>query len=559
MDFETVHFLVRVRIQKRLVERSTEEKRLPDICKKIAFQLALCYELAFGVERDVNESQKWLLVSGQDETQLSTTLDAIRANNSTEGSKIKEMVMDSKIFAFTYRYMVDGKLDNALAVHSVESQGKLASLGPHAFATLSSQQSVAMLLEAKGRRDEAMDLLRQMLDTTEKEWGPHGSWPCTLRLSMSMMLAEQGDYVRAISMGEQLLQMENGPAFYLETLEALSMYYGKVCDYQRSAQYIRQVWEMKKKDLGEKHPATVNALELLSYAMTDVDMDEAEALQTRVLEWRRRVMGERNHVLIQTMQNLAFVRAFVKGKGMEAISMQQDVLSRQAESVASTWPQIIFSTNRLAVIQEKLNQFDEAIETRGRLLIRRDDLLSYPQGLALLGNHARNLKRAGRDIEAEFIKTDVLQRIPTILKPQSFISNDTIRGVAHAFLDNGKFDDEAAALYVKAFELWENRRRVFGEQHDSTALVFRFLNVLWDQGHLVQSSIHVLGLGHMTTRLAIQRLENRLANLVTGDVEIDADIAEAISWIKSRLASLVVDSEALRSYQTSRPTQRPIV
>lgn len=534
---------MRVRIQKRLAEILTEEIRSSDVREKAALQLALCYELAFGVERDINKSQQWLLVSGQDVIQLSDALDEIHKNNLTEGSKIKAMIRDSNTFAFTYRYMVDGKLDHALAVHSVESQGKFASLGPHAFATLSSRMSVAMLLEAKGRHDEAMDLLRQMLDTTENEWGPHGDWPCTLRLNMSMILANQGDYVRAISMGEQLLQIDNGPEFYVETLEYVSMYYGKVCDYQRSAQYSRYAWEMRKNDLGENHPVTLNALELLSYAMTDVDMDEAETLQTRVLEWRSKVMGKRNHVLIQTMQNLAFVRAFVKGKEMEAISMQQDVLSRQAESVASTWPEIVFSTNRLAVFQERLDQFDEAIETRSRLLIRRDDLLSCPEGLALLGNHARNLKRAGRDIEAESMKTDVLQRISTILKPESFISNDTIRGVAHAFLDNGKFDDEAAALYVKTFKLWERRRAHLGEQHGSTALVNRFLKKLYNEGHLVQSSIHMLGLEHTTTKLAVQRLKNSLADLVTGDVENDAYISEAMSWIKSRLASLVVDSE----------------
>lgn len=33
--------------------------------------------------------------------------------------------------------------------------------------------------------------------------------------------------------------------------------------------------------MGETHPQTVNAIELLSYAMTDVDMKEAEILETK--------------------------------------------------------------------------------------------------------------------------------------------------------------------------------------------------------------------------------------------------------------------------------------
>ena len=217
--------------------------------------------------------------------------------------------------------------------------------------------------------------------------------------------------------------------------------------------------------------------------------------------------------------------------------MQQDVLFRQAESTGSTWADKIFSTNELAMFQEWADQLDEAIKTRDELLARKDDLLLLPQGLALLGNHAKNLKKIVRNTEAELLKSDVLSKIPKVLQPQPYISNDIIRGIAHAYLNDGKFNDEMVAIYIKTFEHWQRRCQEFGDSHAATILVDRFLDILVDAGHLTQATIYILGPEHATTKLAILRLENRLASFVKGNVEIDEYVTQAIDWMQSQIVS----------------------
>ena len=530
---------MRVQIQGQLLELSSTGGRSRDSQDKIAYELALCYELAFGVERNVHESRKWLKLSGREECDLTAMLKDIYLRNSFKlaNRKIRALISESEAIDFTERYKADGLLDNGLEIARIESEGVMASLGPCAHATLSSQHHLAMLFEQKGWFDEAMSLLRQMLDITESSNGPHGFTPSMVRLIMSRIFAAQGDYAEAISIGEQLLQIGGEDLDVVETLQTVSGYYGRICEYARSTQYIRQVWEIKKENLGETHPSTINALELLSFAMTDVDKAEAEIMESKVLESRRKIMGETHHVLIQTQQNLAFVRFFVKGKELDAIRMQQDVLFCQAQSTGSTWADKIFSTNRLAMFQEWADQLDEAIKTRDELLSRKDDLLLRPQGLALLGNHARNLKKADRHTEAELLKSVVLSNIPKVLQAQPFISNDIIRGVAHAYLNDGKFNDEIVAVYVKTIEYRQQRCQEFGDSHAATTLVDDFLQILADAGHLTQATVCILGPQHATTKLAILRLETRLANFVKSNVEIDEYVTQAIDWIQSQAMS----------------------
>ncbi|KAL8993238.1 MAG: hypothetical protein Q9188_007380 [Gyalolechia gomerana] len=253
-------------------------------------------------------------------------------------------------------------------------------------------------------------------------------------------------------------------------------------------------------------------MELLSYQMIDVDMKEAEILETKVLYWRRRVKGERSHLVLETVKILAFVKTNIKGKELEGMGMQQDM--------SSSWAQILWATDRLAWMQEKTDQLDKAIETPGQLLARMNHLLACQQGLALLGNHAGNVKLVGRNQEAEALRADILQRVPLILKPLPDTDNGSIRGVACAFRINGEFDEEATALYLKKYRLKQRLCGELGELHSRTALVSRFLHILYNEGHLVQPSIRFLGIEHATTKLAMVQFKSRLSSLDRDDVRV---------------------------------------
>ncbi|KAL9039924.1 MAG: hypothetical protein Q9214_004681, partial [Letrouitia sp. 1 TL-2023] len=536
-DFQRIHFLIRVRMQERLLQRSCEEGQPQEQFNDIAFQLALCYELAFGVQRDADKSQKWLNLSGRDALHMSAELNILRSSSPSR-SEVQGLIDDSRVVSIADRYATAGQLGDALSLYTIESEGKLASLGPFADSAIISQSNLAGLLQLDGQHSKARNLLQQMLNACDQEWGSDNTWSSSLRLQLSRILAAQGDMLGAISLAEGLLQLRTNADKDAEILQALSSYYGLTCDYERSVQYSDQAWQILKRQLGETHPYTMSALELLSYATTDINMTEAEIMETTVLDWRRKVMGEQSYVVLETMKNLAFVRANIKGRELEGIEMQQEILSRLKEITEPPWRQIVWGTDRLAWMQRKANQLEEAIKTRSQLLNQKHDLLSCHQGLALLGNHAINLKDVGRIREAEDLRADVLEKIPIILNPIRNITINTIRGLGCAFQVSTQFDEEATALYVRNFRLWEHLSKDLGEFHGRTVLVERFLRLLSNEAYIVQTTIHFLGLQHPTTQLAVVRLKNKLSEYVRSIVETEECVSETINWIQKRIALL---------------------
>ncbi|KAI4164803.1 MAG: hypothetical protein LQ342_001435 [Letrouitia transgressa] len=524
-------------MQEGLLQRSCEEGQPQEQFKDIAFQLALCYELAFGVQRDVDKSQKWLTLSGRGALHVSAELNKLHSNNQSR-SEVQGLINDSRVVNITDRYATAGQLGDALPLYTIESEGKLASLGPLADPTLVLQSYLTELLQLDGQRSKAKTLLQQTLNACDREWGSDSTWSSSLRLQLSRIMAAQGDMLGAISLAEGLLQLRTNADNNVDILQALSSYYGLICDYGRSVQYSDQAWQIRKGQFGETHPLTMNALELLSYATTNTNMTEAEIMESEVLDWRRKVLGEHSDVVLQTMKNLAFVRANTRGKELEGIEMQQEILLKLKEVPEPSWTQIVWGTDRLAWMQLKANQLEEAIKTRSQLLGQKDDLLSCQQGLALLGNHAKNLKDAGRIREAEDLRADVLEKIPIILKPIPNISNPIIRGVGCAFQVSAEFDDEATTLYVRNVRLWKHLSRELGEFHERTVSILRFLLLLSNEAHIVQATVHFLGLQHPTTQLAVVRLKNKLSEYVRNVVQIEDCVSETMDWMQTRIALL---------------------
>lgn len=536
-DFQGIHFLIRVRMQEGLLQRSCEEGQPQEQFKDIAFQLALCYELAFGVQRDVDKSQKWLTLSGRDALYVSAELNKLHSNNQSR-SEVQGLVNDSRVVSITDRYATAGQLGDALPLYTIESEGKLASLGPLADPTLVLQSYLAELLQLDGQRSKAETILQQMLKACDREWGFDSTWSSSLRLQLSKIMAAKGDMRGAISLAEGLLQLRTNADNNVDIIQALSSFYGLICDYERSVQYSDQAWQIRKGQFGETHPLTMNALELLSYATTNTNMKEAEIMESEVLDWRRKVLGEQSDVVLQTMKNLAFVRANTRGKELEGIKMQQEILLKLKEVPEPSWKEIVWGTDRLAWMQREANQLEEAIETRSKLLGQKDDLLSCQEGLAFLGNHAMNLKDVGRIREAEDLRADVLERIPIILKPIPNISNPIIRGVACAFQVSAEFDAKTTALYVRTFRLWKHLSRELGESHERTVSILRFLLLLSNEAYIVQATVHFLGFQHPTTQLAVVRLKNRLLDYVRNVVQIEDCVSETMDWMKTRMALL---------------------
>ena len=459
------HYLVRQHISNDLLHRVGFKGECVLWSRSVteeAFQLALCYELAIGVSRNLATIQYWLHLSLRTESDLAAAVDV--AINSDWGYKGKvEALNGLNSPGHHAQYLSTGLASQALKSYRVESEGKVLRIGLCKVATLTLRMRLVSLLSVQGQGDEALALVRQDLKACKRNWGERDTWTLLMTHLLASTLAEQGNVAEAISINRWVLQIreENDgqdDESTLSVMQDLASDLADTCDYQESVDIQKKVWESYRTRVGEYHPDTLNSLERLAYTLTHSDMEEAERLQQRVLEIEKRVLGDDDHALIITMENLAYVQAQIEDKRLSAVRLQSEVLARKKRSLVSSYAEIIAATDRLAWIQERADQIEGAIDTRAQILEESKWHLDCPEVLAAIGNHAKLLAETGQTSEAESLKALLLAKIPTYLQPRQHISNNIIRGVANGFLTANRFDDDAVAIHRQAFDLCRSRK-----------------------------------------------------------------------------------------------------
>ena len=205
----------------------------------------------------------------------------------------------------------------------------------------------------------------------------------------------------------------------------------------------------------------------------DLGLDaEAVALQERVVEARRRLLGEDNAETVKSIGNLGVYQA------------------------------------SLAMHKEAEASYREALE-RGRRLLGEDD----PVALVYLANVGSILVQTGRFDEAEPVLREALERRRRVLGDESPDTITSIRDWGDLLMHQGKFA-EAEPLYR---EMLEKRRRVLGEENPATLSALNDMAILLqNQGRLEEALVYlreavekkrrVVGEVHPSTLSTVQSL-----------------------------------------------------
>ena len=154
----------------QILERASRANKFSLNRSEIAVQLALSYEIGFGMERDTRKSQDWLRISGMSATSLSAKLYTLRSSEPVV-KYIDQLMEDSQGFGLTYRYDATGVLDQAIKHHRFESQGIVASLGPNTQVSLRLHMMYALCLETAQRLDDALTLYQRILISSGLVYG----------------------------------------------------------------------------------------------------------------------------------------------------------------------------------------------------------------------------------------------------------------------------------------------------------------------------------------------------------------------------------------------------
>lgn len=223
--------------------------------------------------------------------------------------------------------------------HISESYNILvARLGDEEERTLNSLELMALVLQDRGKYEEAEEILRRVAAGSEKVLGRNHHGTLTSLSNLAIMLQDRGKY---------------------EEAEELS----------------RQVLTEDEKLLGMDHPDTLTAVNNLALVLQDREKDDqAEELSRRALAGREKVLGTNHAVTLASVNNLAIMLGY-REKYEEAEEMTRRALAQTEKLLGMDHPDTLTIVNNLASVLQYREKYEEAEELVRRALAGREKVL----------------------------------------------------------------------------------------------------------------------------------------------------------------------------------------
>ena len=186
---------------------------------------------------------------------------------------------------------------------------------------------------------------------------------------------------------------------------------GEQGDYAGARQLEERVLEARKRVLGEEHPDTLTSMNNLARTLADQgDYAGAWQLQERVLETQRRVLGEEHPNTLISMANLAATLS-EQGDYTEARQLQERVLEVRTRILGEEHPDTLRSMANLAVTLAAQGDHAGARQLEERVLEAQRRVLAeeHPATLTAMNNLAVTLREQGDYARARQLEEQVLQ------------------------------------------------------------------------------------------------------------------------------------------------------
>jgi len=381
----------------------------------------------------------------------------------------------------------------------------------HLDGQLATNNNLAILLNATGRRGEAEELFETILGEYSTLLGPEHRDTLAIKNNLANIYNDRGESGLAASMYNEVLQGythtlgENHP----ETLKCMHNLATVRNDQGRrveAEELMQKTLKCQREILGVDHPAVLTTMNNLALILYDqMKLDEAEKLYIDAVRGQEKVMGARHPKVFQTQGNLANLYRD-KGRMGDAKEMYIKVVNGQSEVLGDDHPDTLLSMNNLANLLCDMEKYNEAEvfykrsyagqlqslgdcheETLGTVYnlaifykqVENYDLadqygrMAYDGYMKLLGpshyntlsachNVAVILKSSGKHSEAEFFFRQALTG------QQAFLGSDhedtlrTMYNLAYLLSETKKIT-EAEELFRSALE---GRRKVFGRNDE---------------------------------------------------------------------------------------------
>lgn len=351
-----------------------------------------------------------------------------------------------------------------------------------------------------GLREEAVDLLGRAVELNRDVLGPNNEEYATSLLSLATSLQDTGDmagaessFLEAIQILEAALE-PNDPAtgealrhyaYWLETDgrydDAITQYesalehmragvdredpglvsllgaYGNLLrqlDDERAEPILREVLELRRNNLGSRHPDVASAARTLASLLRDErQFEESEALYLEALDIRREVYGP-DHAEVAGVLNSYATMLSRKGDGQAALAIYRDFVRTMEAVHGGPHPDLAAGYHNLATTLREEGLPAEAEAYFNRSLGMQDDVLreSHPNRAFSRVGLASLFRDSGRYDEAEVLLREALE-IRRLGLPEGHRHIGEVLSNLGAVLMNQDRFSEAEPYLVEAYDL----------------------------------------------------------------------------------------------------------
>jgi hypothetical protein len=301
-----------------------------------------------------------------------------------------------------------GRLNDAELLLRESAEGIRRVLDDEHPSILTSKISLGRLRQAQGNLDEAERLMREALEGRRNTLGNEDpstlhsiNFLATLLYDRSKLGEAETLWREALECRRRTLGDEHGDT--LVSIGNLGNLLTDKGDFDEAELLLREALEGLRRTLGDEHPTTLIAINNLGGFLTRRRrLGEAEPYFHELLEAQLRILGDEHHSTMISLKNLATLLYF-QDKLDEAEPLFLQVLETQRRVLGADHPQTLATMNSLSTLLYSQGKFDEAEPLSREALEGRRRRLGdkNPQTLATINNLARQLEAlADREFEA---------------------------------------------------------------------------------------------------------------------------------------------------------------
>ncbi len=280
-----------------------------------------------------------------------------------------------------------------------------------------------------------------------------------------------GNYIKAKNAYQELYELykrelgEKHP-YTLRVLNNLAVFYGYLGYYKKACELQNAVYNAHRGTLGEKHPDTLKSLANLANSYSCLrDYNKALEMKNAVYNGLKEFLGEKHPDTLTALANLANTYSCLRDYN-KALEMRIVVYNARKETLGENHPDTLSALNNLAISYSDLGNYNKALEMKNAVYNARKEILgeNHPDTLSALNNLAISYSDLGDYDKALELYNAVYKAFKEILGEKHPDTLTALANLANSYSDLGNY---SKALEIEN-KVYNARKEILGVNHPDT-------------------------------------------------------------------------------------------